>query len=143
MDPLSISAGIVGLLTAAAGITNVVGGLINSANGAPDSVRHVLTEVTGISTCLDKLQAFLLGTREVPRSRATMLMVEQVVVTLTGCITAFSDLEKTLDPLKSSQPIRVMDRMRWALKEQSIGRILGRLQVTKASLNLMLTTLTW
>ncbi|MCJ1250843.1 hypothetical protein MMC30_008071 [Trapelia coarctata] len=144
MDPLSVSAGIVGILTAAAAITNFIGGLLNSANGAPQSIRHVLTEVTGISTCLSELQAFLLGTREVPRSRSTMLMVEQIIVTLTGCVTAFSDLEKTLEPLKTSQPLRILDRIRWGLREEkSIGRILARLQVTKTSLNLMLTTLTW
>jgi len=143
MDPLSVSAGIVGILTAAAAITNFIGGLLNSTKGAPESIRHVLTEVTGISTCLGELQAFLLGTREVPRSRATMVMVEQVVVTLTGCVTTFSDLEKILEPLKTSRPLRVMDRVIWGLKEESIARILGRLEVTKSSLNLMMTTLTW
>ena len=116
---------------------------MSGVNGAPESVQYVLSEVAGIDACIGQLQAFLLGTREVPRSRASMLMVEQVVVTLTGCVTAFLDLQRTLTPMKASQSLRVMDKVRWAMKEQSLGKILGRLQTAKASLNLMLTTLTW
>jgi len=143
MDPLSVSAAVVGILTAAASITNCIGGLLNSTNGAPESVRHVQTEVGGIGTCLDELRAFLLGPRDTPRSRTTMLMVEQVIVTLTECVTAFSDLEKILEPFKTGQPIRIIERVKWARKKPSLGRIFRRLQVTKLSLNLMLTTLTW
>ncbi|MCJ1236248.1 hypothetical protein MMC14_004226 [Varicellaria rhodocarpa] len=68
-------------------------------------------------------------------------MVEQIVVTLTGCVVAFSELEKTLDSLRTNLPIRGVDRIKWAMKEPTISKMLLRLQSFKSSLSLMLTTL--
>ena len=143
MDPLSIAASVVGLLAAANSVTMFLGRLVNDTAGAPELARHVMTEVYGIGSCLGGLKPFLLGTKAASTSRTAMIMLEQVIVTLTECMTAFSDLEKALEPLKSPQPNTVMERIRWARKDPILRRILSRLQTSKISLNLMLTMLSW
>ena len=143
MDPLSVSASVVGILGAAANVTKILTKLILSAKAAPKSAQNVLMEVTDITACLTQLQSFLLGTTPANRSRTTLIMVEQLVVTLTSCVLVFSELEEMLDSLKTDLPLRSIDRLRWARKENAIARIFVRLQGSKGTLNLLITTLTW
>ncbi len=143
MDPLSISAAIVGLLTAAAKVTTFLTSWGQSSLRAPKLAENVLAEVSDIAGCLRQLQTYVQGTRAVPRSRASLLMVEQVVVTLTGYVSNFSELEEILDRLAPGKTNDVIDRLKWASKAESIAKVLQRLQSSKASLNLMLSTLTW
>lgn len=144
MDPLSVAASVVGLLSAAAKISQQLRIFWTGFSGAPKSAQNVLLEVSTISACLSQMQSFLLGTAEMTRSRTSLLMVEQVLVCLTNCVSVFSELEEILDNLGTTQqPMRRVDQLRWALKEGTISKILIRLQATKVSLNLMLTTLTW
>lgn len=72
-----------------------------------------------------------------------MLLVEQVLVTLTGCVLTFSELEDILTELKIDGTMDTLDRINWARKESKIAGIISRLQNHKASLNLMLTILQW
>ena len=143
MDPLSISASIVGLLTASAQVSALLTSLVASAKDAPSSAQAVLMEVNDIGLCLKQLQGFLLGTQEASRSRRSLIMIEQVIIVLTDCVSAFSKLEQILEMLKTDPPVRVLDKVKWALKERVIGTLLLRLQASKMSLGLMLTTLTW
>ena len=143
MDPLSISASIVGLVTAIVQISSLLKTFVKNTRDANLSAHKVLLEVTDIGVCLNQLQGFLLGTEEAPKSRKSLLMIEQVVVVFTDCVCIFSELEQTLEMIRSDQPTRIIDRVKWVTKENSISKILLRLQASKASLNLMLTTLTW
>ena len=143
MDPLSVSASVVGLLAAVGSITAFLRRLVNNTSDAPESARHVLAEVYGIGSCLAGLKPFLQGTKTASTSRTSMIMLDHVIVTLTECMTTFSDLEKALESLKSTQPNTVVKRVRWAMKDQTLRRILSRLQTSKLSLNLMLTMLSW
>lgn len=139
MDPLSVSASVVGLLTAAAAVTT----LLHSAHQASKAVQDVAQEVTGIAICLEQLQSFLHGTVTASRSRTSMIMIDQILVVMTGCVTTFSELQETLDKLDLDQPRRAVDKLKWAMKEQSKSKFLFRLERCQTSLNLMLTTLTW
>ena len=143
MDPLSVSASIFGLVAAAAQISGLLKTFVNSTNEASNSAKGILVEITDIRVCLNQLGGFLLGTQDAPRSRTSLIMIEQVIIVLTDCVTIFSELEQTLDMLKTDQPMRVIDKVKWVMKESKISKILLRLQASKASLNLMLTTLTW
>ncbi|KAL8904422.1 MAG: hypothetical protein Q9207_003285 [Kuettlingeria erythrocarpa] len=143
MDPLSIAASIIGLCTAAIQINAHLKRFVDSSKDAPASARHVLTEVTGIYACLSQLDAFLSGRRESPSSRRSLVMLEQVVIVFTDCVSMFSELEQIIDSLKTNGPMRVVDRVKWAMKEKGILKLLTRLQTSKASLNLMLNILTW
>lgn len=142
MDPLSVSASIVGSLAAAAAITKSVTGFVGSIKDAPKSTQHVLSEVADIRNCLLQLQSFLLGTSKASASRTSLLMVEQILVTLTGCVTTFSELDEILDQVIGVKQSAI-DKMKWVSKEKKISKLLLRLQSSKTSMSLMLTTLTW
>ncbi|MCJ1380047.1 guanine nucleotide-binding protein subunit alpha [Xylographa soralifera] len=141
MDSLSVSASIIGLQAAVGSVATFLARLVNNTSFAPELARHVLTEIYDVSSCLGGLKPFLLGTKTASTSRTSMIMLDQLIVTLTECVTTFSDLEKALESLKSTQPNTVMERVRWAMNDQTFRRILSRLQNSKISLNLILTML--
>lgn len=143
MDPLSVATSTAGLIVAACQVSSILKDFAGSAKGAPNSALAVCTEVTGISVCLNQLQGYVLGKQETSRSRRSLIMIEQVIVVLTDCVSIFSELEQTLEMLKTDQSMKVIDRLKWTMKETTIGRLLQRLQISKASLTLILTTLTW
>ena len=141
MDPMSVAASVVGLIGAANKICSTLMAFVNSAKGAPKLAQNVLIEVSDISACLSQLQKFLLGTRA--RSHDHLIMVEQIIVTLSNCVMIFSELEETIEYLKPEQPMQAGRLVKWVLKEQAVSALLSRLQSSKMSLSLMLTTLSW
>lgn len=143
MDPLSVAASVVGVLGAAAKVSELLTTFIRGTKVAPALANGVLHEVSDISACLTQLQAFLLGTQVGTRSRTALIMVEQVVVTLTSCVMTFSELEEALEPLKVRSLEKIGSRIAWMWKEPTLGKLCLRLNSCKQSLNLMLTTLTW
>lgn len=142
MDPLSVAASVVGLLGATAKVSSVLTTFVRGTKDAPKLANDVLQEVSDISACLAQLQAFLLGTRAGSRSRTALIMVEQVVVTLTACVMTFSELEETVESLNDGTPTRIGSRIAWMKKEPVLARLCLRLNSSKQSLILMLTTLT-
>ena len=143
MDPLSISASIVGITTAAFQVSRLLKPFIDSVTGAPTSARNILMEVTGIHTSLQQLQSFLIGNEEAANSRRSLIMIEQIIIVFTDCVSLFSELEQTLESLKTGEHMRLIDRVKWTSKESTISKLITRLQASKASLNFMLTILTW
>ena len=143
MDPLSIAASIIGITTATIQVGKLLKTFIDGAGQASTSARSVLIEVSGIYACLQQLQGFLLGKEEAARSRRSLIMIEQIVVVFTDCVSIFSELEQTLESVQTSEHMRVLDRLKWSSKESNISRLLGRLQSSKASMNFMLNILTW
>ena len=143
MDPISIGASIAGLLTAIVQVSSLLKTLVSRTDDAPKTAQGVMAEVTDIGTCLDALQGYFLGTQVMDRSGRSLVMIEQVIVVLTDCVSIFSELEQTLESLKTTQPTLTLDKLRWAMKETVISKILQRLQASKMSLSLMLSTLTW
>lgn len=143
MDPISIAASFVGLLGAAASVSSFLIVLIDTAKGTPKLAKSVLLEVNAISVCLTQLQDFLSESRAHLRSQRRHVLVEQMVITLTACMMTFADLEKIASSMQENRPLLGSIRIRWALKEKTISRLLVQLQSSKASLNLMLAILTW
>ena len=139
-DPLSIAAGIVGVLTAAAQISSILAKFTKSTIAAPQQAQVVLTEVSDIGGILSHLQSFLLGSESPNRSRTSLLKVEKVVTVVSGCVLTFSELEKLLDELKT-EGLDILDRLKWARKESAIMGLIQRLQNHKASLSLVLNIL--
>src|SRR5436853_414875 len=86
---------------------------------------------------------FVLGASKASRSRASLILVEQVVTTLSACVLTFSELDVFVQALDSEQKMGILDRMKWIIKSNALKELLERLQQHKLSLNLMLTILTW
>ena len=143
MDPISAAASIVGLVGAAAKISETLFKFITSVKDAPKLASSVLQEVSDTSACLSQLQNHLMGTRTTSRSHESLLMVEQIVVALSNCVLIFSELEEIVTLLNPSDSMRPGKLGQWVLKERAIKDLFTRLHNSKASLNLMITTLTW
>ena len=139
-DPLSVAAGVSGVVIAAAQISSLLFKFINSTIAAPQQAKVVLTEVSDIGGILSHLQSFLLGLDLPDRSRTSLLRVEKVVTIVSGCVVTFSELEKLLDELKTGD-LDIVNRLKWARKESAITRLIQRLQNHKASLSLVLDIL--
>ena len=139
-DPLSVAAGVAGIVMAAAQISSVLIKFTKSTIAAPQQAKVVLTEVSDIGGILSHLQSFLLGLDIPDRSRASLLKVEKVVTIVSGCVLTFSELEKLLDELKTDN-LDILDRLKWARKETALARLIQRLQNHKTSLSLVLDIL--
>ena len=102
MNPLSVSAAVVGLLSAAASILKITG----SAAGAPKLAHDVVSEVKEVTASLALLRPYVERLKLPCSSRASLISVDQVVICMTSCVETFSDLENPyrawdLDPMTS------------------------------------------
>lgn len=142
MDPISVAASLLGLLGAAAKVSEVLTTFIQAVKDAPKLARRVFSEVEDLTLCFQRIQDFVSSEATVDRSRAAMITVDQLLIVLTNCVTTFSELENALGGL-TSKTFSVNLRLKWITKEHTISKILQRLLSSKTSLNLILTTLNW
>jgi len=142
-DPLSVAASIAGLLTVAGKISTVVIDLTSKSKAAPKDIENVRSSVETIRAVLLQLQLLLLGRAKVNRQRTSLILVEQVVITLSACVSTFSELDVFVETLSTDHAMQLLDRIRWATKASTIKELLDRLEAHKASLTLMVTILTW
>ena len=136
-DPLSIAAGVVGILTAAQQISSA---LIKFTRSLRDATYHVgvtLREVNEISSILSQLQAFVLDEAFARRQVANVLKLDQIISVIGGCVLTFSELEKLLDEIKT-EDMSIIDRLKWRQKQSAIAELTQRLQNHKTSLSLIL-----
>lgn len=138
MDPLSIAASVAGLLTAAAQISTLLSCIAN----APTIAQTARFEMDDFASILTQLQPIVAGISRVTASRASMVEVEQLQLTLTGCVRTFSELHAEVHRLSSAR-IGVRDRIKWAWAQSTIELLVRRLQSHKSTLTLMLCIITW
>ena len=139
-DPLSVAAGVVGIITAAAHISSMLTKFTKNIKDAPEQAHVILTDVTDTSRILSHLQVFVLDTGSVSQSRTCLLQIESVVAIVTGCVATFSELQRLLESIRTDE-MTVLDRLKWTRDESSIRALGTRLQTHKASLSLMLGVL--
>ena len=144
MDPLTIAAAIVGILTAAQQVSSCVGNLISKAKKAPDEFVELKSTVDTIHAFLSQLQALLLGQADPKQRRLGLILVDQIVVALSACVKIFSSLDLLVRSFENDKTtLDVFDRLHWATKSGEIKDHLHKLEMQKSSLTLMLTILTW
>lgn len=139
MEPLSVAASIVGLLEATAKVSS----LIKNLSGASSLMQDVKSEVSDIRMSLDQLETLLFVPEAKFRSRASLLKVEDHIAVFTKAVMTFSELEKVIEQFKNDESLGVITRLKLAMKEPTISKLLLRLQSSRASLSFMLTILTW
>ena len=139
-DPLSITAGVVAILSAAAQISSLVIDFSRTVESAPSQAQVVITEVNDISGILPQLRSFLTGNVSIERSRAAILQVDQVVSIVSSCLLTFSELERLIDGFRGGR-VGAINRLHWARNESKIQDLVQRMQTHKASLSLILTIL--
>lgn len=143
MDPLSVTASVVGLLAAGSKVTSLLFTVITKCKDSPALAPSIVWEVADISAALGHLQGFLLGRTNAAAERGNLILLEQLVVTLTGCVTTYSDLQFTLTSLNIHEDMGTFDRIKWMRQEDKLNTLVQRLQSHKSSLTLMLTIMQW
>lgn len=139
MEPLSVAASIVGLLTATAKVCSFV----KSVNRATSLRQNVLSELSDIRMSLVQLRTVLCGPEAEFRSQASLLIKEDIGVVLGRLLMTLSELANVMKLLKQYESLRVVSRVKLAMREPNISRLLLRLQSSRVSVSLMVTTLTW
>ena len=144
MDPLSVAASVAGLMQAGAKVI----GLLSTAVDAPSTARNVLVEVEALHGIFHQLSDFIAHIDEHSDAQTSSTYVPHLVITLTGCVCTFSELDAELASLNTDggdgpkSELGAWDRVKWASKEQDIAKILRNLQMHKSSLNLFLSVYT-
>lgn len=145
MDPLSVSASIAGLLSAAGTISKVLGPYIAAAQDVPKIAAQVSAEVHEATIVLSALDKLARNMTSVSVQRAALVSIDQVVAVLTNGVLVFSDLEASVGrlPLGESSFMRmgIWSRLQWARKEAEFTVLLSRLQGFKSSASLILNIL--
>ncbi|KAF4626605.1 hypothetical protein G7Y89_g11553 [Cudoniella acicularis] len=142
MDPLSVVTSIAGLLKAAAAVSSIASKISASKTSGFKEIRNVKTTVETIRSVLLQLQFLLLRSATINHERASMILVNEVVVTLTGCVMTFSDLDGCIKGLESDEKLRLLDSVRWTSSVPELKGYLQKLEAHKSSLTLMLRILT-
>ncbi|RDW63463.1 hypothetical protein BP6252_11008 [Coleophoma cylindrospora] len=142
MDPLSVTASIVGILTAAQQVSSCISNVVSKAKKAPDEMLELKNKVDNLYTVLYQLQLILLGRERAQQSRTTLILVDQVMVSLCACVAIFSKLNTFVVALENDAQRDLVERIRWALKADDIKEYITKLERQENSLSLMLTILT-
>ena len=139
MDPLSVTASITTIITAAAQVSS----LLSQVHGAPASLTAILTELEHIEIVFRALKNFIDRARVLNRQRAALLQIEHVTAILTQTVLVFGDLQTLMAPFSPDPPSRFGWRFSWARHEPGISRLVNQLQRHKTSLSLLLQIIQW
>ena len=140
-EPLSVAAGVVGLLAVAAQISSILTDIVSKTRHAPQECQSVRTDVENIRNVLIELQLYTTGAKQAPPLNKALIMVDQVAATLASCILTFDELKMFVEGLRRESTVGVLDRLRWVTKKSDFEDYQSRLGIHKSSLTLMLTIL--
>jgi hypothetical protein len=146
MDPLSITAAVVGLLAAAGQVATVLSNIKASVSDAPNSIEQTLSHVKELQACFAAVHKFIVGTSPATlasQRRLSMIEVDQLVATLTESVLTFSELELLITPFETLPQASIRKRIKWAWTEDVVSSIVLRLDRHKSSLSLMLNIVQW
>ena len=144
MEPISFVASIIGLMQAG----KKIAGFISSMADAPQTAQNILREVETLQTIFRQLQGLISERGRQSMSRRERICLDDLVATLTSCVCVFSELDGALESLGAPDDavgpnLTVWDKTKWAVKEESIEKILKNLQMNKSSLQWMLSIYLW
>jgi hypothetical protein len=145
MDPLSVTASIVGILAAAGKISELLHIVLSSAKEAPKIVTALVSEIEDVRSAFSSLQDLLANLSSAPPRRTALIQVDRLIVTLTETVLTFSELETIVIPLAvpKGQKFPLRTRLKWTRVEGDCARMVEKLQRHKASVSLMLNVLQW
>ncbi len=139
MDPLSIAASIVGLLTATAKVHGLLEGL-SSIRNSPATIKDAQNEIKHTEIALRSMQRLLLRLDSVG-PRRELIQVDDLRITLADAMLGFAALETMLQRLAGLARFRVA--ISWARYSKELGEHLTRIARYHQSLMLMINILQW
>lgn len=142
MDPLSVTASLVGILAAAGKVVEILGPVITTLKDTAKSAAAIHAEVNSSRIILSALQKLLHDLESAPRKRKELIQIDQLIATLTDGVLIFNELEPLVVQLGSSTE-NIRARVRWALKRDPLETFVSRMQLFKGSISVMLNILQW
>ena len=136
-DPLSITAGAIGVVTAAVQVTKTLTDFTKRVKDGSKAVKIVIHEVEDMHTIITQFQPLLLGLEKLEDSWSSHEYVKSVVTILIGCLATFSELQQLVVYFKTRE-FRLSDRFKWVANQTAVAALLARLQAHKSSLSLIL-----
>ena len=145
MEPLSIAAAIGGLLGVSSRLYEYLHAYFSTAKNAPRVLITLSTEIRDIQLALASLQVLLTSVASLPTQRTSLIQFEDLAITVTDTVLAYSELDATITPFITTQQqsISLKARHGWTRAEEDCLKIVDRLQRQKASLTLILSVLQW
>ena len=143
-EVLGVASAVVGILTAAVKIAHLFSSIMSATREWPQVLQDALMELKHVEISVSSLQRYLLFLQSINPSRAALIQVDELIVTLTDTTLTFYDLEKLLETLVAPKSIRVLrNAAAWSRHVKEIEGYLVKLQRHKSSLTLMLTIIRW
>ena len=142
MEPVSLAASVWGLLQASEKIIS----FLTSIPDAPNTATNVLIECHALNAIFTQVNDFISDQDQQSIARKSRISLNYLAATLTGCVTAFSELDRALKSLGASlndsdgdnYQFTFLDKLKWKVKEKSIEKTLRDMQMHKSSLNFMI-----
>ncbi|KAE9363827.1 hypothetical protein N431DRAFT_521181 [Stipitochalara longipes BDJ] len=141
MEPLSITMAVIGLLKTANEVSSGIARFVSSKNNGSKEIRDVKTTVDTLRSVLLQLQLLLLNHGKIDERRSSMILVDELVATLTACVMTFSDLDSCVEGLESDERLGILGSVRWASKSAELRRYERNLEAHKTSLGLIVNIL--
>ena len=142
MEPISLAASVWGLLQASENIIS----FLASIPDVPNTAANVLIECRALNAIFTQVNDFISDQDQQSTARISRISLNYLVATLTGCVIAFSELDRVLKSLgetmgdgdSSNYQFTFFDKLKWKVKEKSIEKSLRDVQMHKTSLNFMI-----
>ncbi|KAF2125096.1 hypothetical protein P153DRAFT_360706 [Dothidotthia symphoricarpi CBS 119687] len=143
MDPLSVTASIIGILAAAGKLYELLDSIISTTKDAPQVLTALARETHEVEAVVLSLQNVLKDLSVTPPHRTALIQLDQLIITLTDSVLAVDELKDAIAPFIAvgGQKIPFKVRLKWTRAEASCMRIVDRMQMQKTSILLMLNIL--
>ena len=138
MEPFSAASSVAGLIIAAGKIYSLLD-FISSVKNSPTTISDAKNEVKHAQSALCSLKRYLNNLASLNPTRTAMIQVDDLRVTLSDAMMAFSDFETLL--LTLDNIARVKAFIVWPKYAKDIEEHMAKVQRYKTSLTLMLNIL--
>lgn len=141
MDPLSITASVVGLIAAAGKMTSIIRSAMSAWREPPVVLLEADMEVGDFQRVLSTLRRYLVQIDEIPAERRPLIALDDLIATFTDAVLTFTGLEKAIAEYRNTSVPR--QPFVWAKCRESTALHTRSLQRQKSSLSLMLSIIQW
>ena len=140
MDPLSIAAGVAGLVTLVLQVTKAASSYSESIIHGDRELRELLRELDGTLSVLQELDSFL-RTKQI--ASTTFNKSSALESALTSCNDVVSDLRQRLDRLENSSFSRTAERLKWSFSKDEVYKTLATIKRCNSTFQFCLTLEGW
>ena len=140
MDPLSIAAGVAGLITLTGQLSRSLVAYGKAAKREREDLQLLLTEVSLLQSLLQRLDSFL---RSNGVANVTFHHTSALKASLAICEETALDLNERLGKLEAPRLSRAVERLKWPFSEKEVDRVLETLRRCTSTFQFSLTLEGW